>query len=54
MVVKCVEQAKGLTLDKEYKVINSYGIGNGYKLEIKNDEGVHEEYDRYLFIRVEV
>lgn len=49
MKVICVREEDGLTVGKEYTVINAFGSKNDFKLEIKNDFGVHEEYRRRYF-----
>lgn len=54
MIVKCIEEHKELTVGKEYPVINEFGISNGFKLQILNDEGFQEDYPRYLFEKVEI
>lgn len=48
-IVECIKSAEGITVGKTYKVINSYGMNNGFKLEIENDNNVYEEYEKYLF-----
>jgi hypothetical protein len=53
MIVECIEKDKGITIGEKYKVINSFGINNGFKLEIENDDGVYEEYERYLFKKID-
>lgn len=52
MKAKCVRREKnksGLTISKEYIVINTYGIANDYRVEIINDDDVFEEYRRSCF-----
>lgn len=45
----CIKEAEGLTVGKEYNVINAFGIKNDFKLEIENDLGLYEEYRRMYF-----
>jgi len=49
VICKDTKEYKDITLDKEYPVRNSYGVKNDFKLEIMNDDGVYEEYERSCF-----
>ena len=51
--VECIQEGKDITVGQEYPVINSFGVKNGFKLEILNDDDTLEEYGRNLFKKID-
>lgn len=48
----CIKATEGLTLGKEYIIRNAFGLNNYFRLEVMNDFGVYEEYERCYFSKI--